>query len=80
MDCAKSIELLSDFHDGTLEGSLYVEVETHLATCYPCTGIFRDLDTIVLAAMTLRGEATGLALPDEQVIWQRMSIGKDALH
>jgi predicted anti-sigma-YlaC factor YlaD len=80
MDCTQSIELLSDFHDGVLEEPLYVEVETHLRICHPCAGIFRDLDTIVLAAMTLRSEEPGTAYPDEQDIWNRLSIGKDTLH
>jgi hypothetical protein len=80
MDCAKSIELLSDFRDGALEEALYVEVQTHLAVCNPCAGIFRDLDTIVLAAATLRAEGPSMAFPDEQVIWQRMSIGRGTIH
>ena len=79
MECAKSLELLSDFHDGMLEEALQVEVRTHIAVCSPCAGVFRDLDTIVLAATTLRTDSE-LAFPDERVIWQRMYIGKPAIH
>jgi predicted anti-sigma-YlaC factor YlaD len=79
MECAESLELLSDFHDGMLEEALLVEVRTHLGECSPCAGVFRDLDTIVLAATTLRANSE-VAFPDELVIWQRMSIGKPTLH
>jgi Putative zinc-finger len=79
MDCAKSLELLSDFRDGVLEEPLSMEVRTHLTLCVPCAGVFQDLDSIVLAAMTLRTEP-GLAFPDEQAIWQRMSITKGTIH
>lgn len=79
MDCAKSLELLSDFRDGALEEPLYVEVKTHLALCQPCTGVFQDLDSIVLAATALRTEPA-VSFPDEQVIWQRMSLGKGPIH
>jgi predicted anti-sigma-YlaC factor YlaD len=79
MDCAKSLELLSEFRDGVLEEPLYVEVQTHLAVCHPCAGVFQDLDSIVLAATALSAEPA-LAFPDEQLIWQRMSIGKGTVH
>jgi hypothetical protein len=79
MDCAKSLELLSDFRDGVLEESLYIEVKTHLALCHPCAGVFQDLDIIVLTAVSLRTEPS-LSFPDEQVIWQRMSISKGPIH
>ncbi|HVG35145.1 MAG TPA: zf-HC2 domain-containing protein [Pyrinomonadaceae bacterium] len=79
MECAKSLELLSDFHDNALDETLRVEVRTHLDECRPCAGVFRDLDTIVLAATVLRSEP-GVAFPDEQLIWQRMSIGNGPVH
>lgn len=79
MECAKSLELLSDLHDGMLEEALQVEVRIHLAECHPCAGVFRDLDTIVLAATSLRTNSE-LAFPDERAIWQRMSIGKPTVH
>lgn len=79
MDCAKSLELLSDFHDNGLDEALRVEVRTHLDECLPCAGVFRDLDTIVLAATVLRSEP-GINFPDEQLIWQRMSISRGTVH
>jgi hypothetical protein len=79
MDCAKSLELLSDFHDNTLDETLRAEVRTHLDRCIPCAGVFRDLDTIVLAATVLRSEP-GINFPDEQLIWQRMSISRGTVH
>jgi len=79
MDCAKSLELLSDFHDDTLDVAVRVEVGTHLETCDPCAGVFRDLDTIVMAATVLRAEP-GITFPDETRLWQRMSISKPAIH
>jgi predicted anti-sigma-YlaC factor YlaD len=79
MDCAKSLELLSEFHDGALDEAWQAQVRTHLATCRPCAGVFRDLDTIVLAATALRSDQE-MAFPDEQAIWQRMSIGNRTIH
>lgn len=75
MDCVKSIMLLSDFHDGALTQEEQAEVQAHLAMCSPCKGIFRDIDTIVIAASGLRGEE-GITFPDENVLWQRMQIAK----
>jgi len=74
MDCAKSLELLSDFRDGLLADSDRALVSAHLAICVPCMGIFKDLDSIVAAAASfLRGE-DGISFPDETVIWQRVSV------
>jgi hypothetical protein len=79
MDCAKSLELLSDYHDGQLNDAERVEVQTHLAICGPCEGVFRDLDTIVMAATVLRAEP-GIAFPDEDLVWQQMSFSKRTIH
>ncbi|HEV2911876.1 MAG TPA: zf-HC2 domain-containing protein [Pyrinomonadaceae bacterium] len=79
MDCAKSLELLSDFHDDLLDTTMQLEVKTHLEICGPCAGIFRDLDTIVMAATVLRSEP-GIAFPDESLVWQRMSITRRTIH
>jgi predicted anti-sigma-YlaC factor YlaD len=79
MECAKSLELLSDLRDGMLEEVLQTEVRTHLSGCHPCAGVFRDLDSIVLAATTLRANSE-VAFPDERAIWQRMNIGKPTIH
>ena len=73
-DCAKSLELLSDFRDDALDETLRALVHTHLSKCVPCMGIFRDLDAIIVAATVLRVEE-GLTFPDEDALWQRMNIG-----
>lgn len=79
MDCAKSLELLSEFHDGALDEAWQAKVRTHLTECPPCAGVFLDLDTIVLAATALRSDLE-IAFPDENLIWQRMSIGNRTIH
>ena len=79
MDCAQSITLLSDFYDGTLGEIERVEVGAHLAVCQPCTGVFEELNVIVLAASGLQREP-GLAFPDETVLWQRMDLSKRTIH
>jgi len=73
MDCAKSLELLSEFRDGLLGDSERALVSAHLALCPPCMGIFKDLDSIVLAAASFISE-DGISFPDETVFWQRISI------
>ncbi len=81
MDCAKSLELLSDFRDGALDEVRHVEVHTHLASCGPCADVFQDLDSIILAAMTLRSvEQAEIAFPDENAIWQRMNFAGRTIH
>ncbi len=79
MDCAKSLEMLSEFHDGALNEALKAEVQTHLVLCNPCAGVFRDLDTIVLAAAALHTDSE-VAFPDENLIWQRMSFSNRTIH
>jgi hypothetical protein len=73
MDCAKSLELLSEFRDGLLADGDRTLISAHLAICPPCMGIFKDLDSIVAAATSFLSE-DGIAFPDEMVIWQRLSI------
>lgn len=80
MDCAKSLELLSDFHDGSLDDVGRMEVQTHLTLCRPCAGVFSDLDAIVMAATTLRSTEQELTFPDEQAIWQRMNFAGRTIH
>ena len=79
MDCEKSIEMLSDFHDGDLNEGGRIEVSTHLAECRPCAGLYRDLDSIVLAARSLRAEP-GISFPDEEALWQRMRLASGTIH
>lgn len=77
MDCAKSLDLLSDFRDGLLGEGDRVLVSAHLAICPPCMGIFKDLDSIVAAATSFLGD-DGIAFPDETIVWQRLSIKRTA--
>ncbi|MBC7932905.1 MAG: zf-HC2 domain-containing protein [Rubrivivax sp.] len=73
MDCAKSLELLSEFRDGFMADADRVLVSAHLALCPPCMGISKDLDSIVAAAAAFFS-ADQIAFPDETVIWERVSI------
>ena len=75
MDCAKSIELLSDYSAGSLGDEDSIFVRTHLGACVDCDGVFRDLKLIVETALAMRSE-NGIAYPDEEVLWQRLSAGR----
>jgi hypothetical protein len=75
MDCAKSIELLSDYSAGSLGDEDSIFVRTHLSACVDCDGVFRDLRLIVETALAMRSE-NGIAYPDEEVLWQRLSAGR----
>ena len=75
MDCAKSIELLSDFSAGSLADEDSIFVRTHLSACVDCDGVFRDLKLIVETALAMRSE-NGIAYPDEEVLWQRLSASR----
>ena len=79
MDCEKSIELLSDFHDGELNEQWRIEVSAHLAGCQPCAGLYGDLDSIVLAASALRA-GQDISYPDEEALWQRLSLADGEIH
>jgi predicted anti-sigma-YlaC factor YlaD len=72
MDCARSIELLSEYDAGSLGEEDILFVRTHLSTCSDCTGVFEDLRLIIQAASAMRSE-NGLAYPDEEALWQRVS-------
>jgi predicted anti-sigma-YlaC factor YlaD len=80
MDCAKYLELLSDYCDGTLDDETRALVKTHLGECLPCDGILRDLDIIVRTAIILRSETINISYPDEQSIWQRLNLAKQIIH
>jgi predicted anti-sigma-YlaC factor YlaD len=75
MDCAKSLEMLSDYNAGSLSDSDVIFVRTHLLTCPDCDGVFKDLALIVQTASVLRS-ADGIAYPDEEILWQRLSVGR----
>jgi len=73
MDCAEIIELLSDYYDAALDEMPAGQVREHLVLCLDCSVIFNDLTLIATQAVVLR-EGKGIALPDENVIWQRIGI------
>jgi hypothetical protein len=75
MDCARSIELLSDYDAGLLGDDDRLFVVTHLSTCADCDGVFQDLKLIVQTALAMRSE-NGIAYPDEEVLWQRLSASR----
>jgi hypothetical protein len=75
MDCARSIELLSEYSAGSLGENDIIFVRTHLLDCVDCNGVFEDLRLIVQTATLLRNE-NGIAYPDEELLWQRVSVGR----
>ncbi|MCA1591290.1 MAG: hypothetical protein LC754_01260 [Acidobacteria bacterium] len=75
MDCAKSLELLSEYRAGALDTTHRDGVSSHLSLCTTCDEVFRDLDTIVQAAAALRDEVD-ISFPDERTLWQRMVTEK----
>lgn len=77
MDCAKTVELLSDFLEDALEREVYAQVQIHLIECPPCAGVFAELNIIVVVARELRNEE-GIRFPDENLVWQRMGLAKHA--
>jgi predicted anti-sigma-YlaC factor YlaD len=79
MDCTESITLLSEFHDGALDGALRAQVQTHLAECSPCKDIFGDLSEIVNVAVALNLKQE-LSFPDEDALWQRMKLADRKVH
>ncbi len=80
MDCAKYLELLSDYCDGGLDADTRTLVQTHLKDCIPCDGVSRELDSIVRTAIILRSETDGISFPNEEIIWQRLSLTKQIIH
>jgi predicted anti-sigma-YlaC factor YlaD len=75
MDCSRSIELLSEYTAGSLGENDSIFVRTHLLDCKDCNGVFEDLRVIVQTATLLRSE-NGIAYPDEELLWQRVSVGR----
>lgn len=73
MECAESLALLSDLHDGMLPELMQAMVREHLSLCPPCKGVYIELETIILTAKALSDDA-GLTFPDETIIWQKLSI------
>jgi anti-sigma factor RsiW len=73
MECAQSLELLSDLNDGLLAEAEQLLVRAHLDGCPPCCNVFYELQMIVVTAKDLHADAD-IAYPDETVIWQRLTI------
>ncbi|HEY0406576.1 MAG TPA: zf-HC2 domain-containing protein [Pyrinomonadaceae bacterium] len=78
-NCAKSLELLSDYHEGALDESQKEFVRTHLGECPPCMVVLQDIEVIITSAPVIRGE-DGISFPDENAVWQRMRITKTTIH
>jgi predicted anti-sigma-YlaC factor YlaD len=79
MDCAESLSLLSDLHDGALDDALRPQVRTHLAECPPCADIFSDISEIVNVAVALNLKQD-IPIPDEDAFWQRMRLADRKVH
>jgi predicted anti-sigma-YlaC factor YlaD len=73
MNCAKSLKLLSEYHDGSLNVIEAVRVRMHLMICPPCRGIFHDLELIISAAAELRDKSS-IAGPDDKAGWRRFEL------
>ncbi|MGB8510710.1 MAG: hypothetical protein WCD76_20230 [Pyrinomonadaceae bacterium] len=81
MDCAKSLELLSDYRENALEETFRDGVRSHLSLCRTCDEVFRDIESIVSAAAILRDGTTDVSFPDESALWRRMVADKKiAIH
>jgi anti-sigma factor ChrR (cupin superfamily) len=72
MDCSESLELLSEYRAGALGEAEAILVRTHLTACHDCDGVFKDLELILQAVVTLRN-ANGYNYPDENALWQSLS-------
>jgi predicted anti-sigma-YlaC factor YlaD len=70
MNCAKSLKLLSEYHDGSLNVIEAVLVRMHLMICPSCRRIFHDLELIVSTAAELRDKSS-VACPDDKTGWRR---------
>ncbi|MBO0859134.1 MAG: zf-HC2 domain-containing protein [Chloracidobacterium sp.] len=69
MNCAKSLKLLSEYHDGSLNVIEAVRVRMHLIICPSCREIFHDLEVIISTAAELRDKSAA-ACPDDTAGWR----------
>ncbi len=76
MECEESVALLSELHAGNIEESTALLIHRHLADCPPCCGVYEDLQTIVLTATSLGQSNDSLEFPDEDRVWQRITMIK----
>jgi predicted anti-sigma-YlaC factor YlaD len=74
MECEESVELLSELHAGSLEETRAILVRRHLADCPPCCDVYDELQTIVITAPSLGHSSDTLEFPDENIIWQRITV------
>lgn len=74
MECEESLALLSELHAGALEETQALLIRRHLADCPPCCGVYEDLQTIVVTATGLRQATDQLQFPDEDQVWQRITV------
>ena len=79
MDCDKCLETLSEYQCGSLGETDSVFIRKHLEICVGCLDVFKDLDIIVQTALLIR-EDNGIAYPDEQALWSRLSLNKGVVH
>jgi predicted anti-sigma-YlaC factor YlaD len=70
MNCVKSLKLLSEYHDRSLNVIEAVRVRMHLMKCPACRGILHDLDQIISVAAELRDKSPA-ACPDDKAGWRR---------
>lgn len=75
MDCARSIEILSDYHAGELGDTERSSVSIHLGKCPPCAGVYQELTVIVETAVILRRQDT-ITFPDEERLWHKINLAK----
>lgn len=80
MDCEQSLELLSGLHDGELDETTAFVVRKHLDDCPPCAGIFDDLSLIVITASEIREPNGSFPFPDENALWQRITLVRGSAH
>ena len=73
MNCAESLGLLSEYHDGELDGFQGLQVQEHLDGCPPCAGVYSDLRLIVVTAVEIRYGAD-IRFPDEMALWRKLEI------
>lgn len=79
MNCARSLTLLSDYHDGLLSEDECALVRAHLDCCTPCLGVFTDLQLIIVTSVELRNGNT-INFPDEAVMWHQFKIAAYESH
>ncbi len=80
MECVDSIGLLSEYHAGSLDETMTLEIHVHLGKCPPCMGLMSDLEIIIGTARLLRDENFGIDFPNENVLWRRIVISRTVVN